>query len=133
MHSLLDTVHTRSLVDPQGFWAQAAEAVHWYRRWDKVLDDSNAPFYRWFVGGQVNTCYNALDRHIEAGRGERIALIYDSPVTNTIGRFTYRELRDHVARCAGALASLGVVKGDRVIIYMPMIPQTVVAMLAVAR
>ena len=115
-----DDVHGRSIADPDGFWAEAAEALHWERKWDKVLDDSNQPLYRWFTGGVLNTCYNALDRHIEQGHGERLALIYDSPVTETITRFTYAELRDRVAKLAGALAARGVTKGDRVILYMPM-------------
>ena len=123
----------RSIRDPEGFWGEAAEAVHWYKKWDKVLDDSNKPFYRWFTGGMVNTCYNALDLHVENGRADQLALIYDSPVTGKIQTFTYRELRDEVATFAGALAGLGVGKGDRVIIYMPMIPQAAVAMLACAR
>lgn len=123
----------RSLSDPDGFWGEAAEAVHWYRRWDHVLDDSNPPFYRWFSGAELNTCYNAVDVHVDQGRGDQAALIYDSPVTETVRTFTYAELRDEVARCAGALAALGVTKGDRVIIYMPMVPETVFAMLACAR
>jgi len=123
----------RSINDPVGFWGEAAECCHWYKKWDKVLDDSNKPFYRWFTGGEINTCYNALDVHIEQGRGNRIALIYDSPVTNTIKKYTYTELRDEVARFAGALADLGVKKGDRVILYMPMIPEAVIAMLGCAR
>ncbi|MFB3087528.1 MAG: propionyl-CoA synthetase [Acidiferrobacterales bacterium] len=127
------SVYDRSLRDPDGFWAEAAEDVHWTKRWDKVLDDSNKPFYRWFSGGEVNTCYNALDVHIENGRGAQAALIYDRPVTGKIKTFRYTELRDKVANCAGALAAMGVKKGDRVIIYMPMVPQAVVAMLACAR
>ncbi len=123
----------RSLKDPEGFWGEAAEACFWYKKWDKVLDDSNKPFYRWFVGGETNTAYNALDYHIENGRGDQLALIYDSPVTNTIQKYTYTELRDEVAKFAGALADQGVVKGDRVIIYMPMIPQAAIAMLGCAR
>ena len=129
----LQTLSDRSLKDPVGFWGEAAEAVHWYKRWEKVFDDSRPPFYRWFAGGQVNTCYNALDLHVEEGRGDQSALIYDSPVTNSIETFTYRELRDKVAVFAGALARLGVTKGDRVIIYMPMIPEAAVAMFACAR
>jgi len=129
----LQTLSDRSLKDPVGFWGEAAEAVHWYKRWAKVLDDSRPPFYRWFAGGQVNTCYNALDLHVEEGRGDQSALIYDSPVTNSIETFTYRELRDKVAVFAGALARLGVTKGDRVIIYMPRIPEAAVAMFACAR
>src|SRR5262249_36114065 len=112
---------------------EAAQAVHWHKKWDRVLDDSREPFYRWFVGGEVNTCYNALDLHLDEGRGNQTALIYDSPVTNSSKTFTYRELRDKVACFAGALARLGVAKGDRVIIYMPMVPEAVVAMLACAR
>ena len=119
--------------DPEAFWAQAAEAVSWYRRWDKVLDDSRPPFNRWFAGAEVNTCYNALDRHVEGGRGDHLALIYDSPVTDTVERLTYGDLLNQVSRFAGALRSLGVAKGDRVIVYMPMVPETVVAMLACAR
>ena len=126
-------VHQRSLSDPEGFWAEQAKAIDWTRRWDKVLDDSKAPFYRWFGGGELNTCHNALDRHVEGGRAAQTALIYDSPVTSTKKSFTYRELRDHVAKLAGAIAAQGVGKGDRVIIYMPMIPEAVMAMLACAR
>ena len=133
MVSRFDEVHARSLSDPEGFWGEAAKAIDWYKSWDKVLDDSNKPFYRWFAGGELNTCYNALDRHVANGRADQLALIYDSPVTNALKRFTYRELRDKVASCAGALAALGVGKGDRVVIYMPMIPQAAVAMLACAR
>ena len=123
----------RSLRDPEAFWGEAAQQVHWYRKWDKVLDDSNKPFCRWFPGGEVNTCYNALDLHIENGRGEQAALIYDSPVTDQVKTFSYQELRDEVARFAGVLAAQGVAKGDRVIVYMPMVPEAVIAMLACAR
>jgi propionyl-CoA synthetase len=128
-----DDVYARSIRDPIAFWAEAAEEIHWYKKWEKVLDDSNKPFYRWFTGGEVNTCYNAIDRHVANGRGDQVALIYDSPVTNTIQSFTFRELQASVAKCAGALASLGVGRSDRVVIYMPMIPQAVIAMLATAR
>jgi len=126
-------VYTRSMKDPEGFWADAAKDIDWHKPAEKILDDSNIPFYRWFKGGELNTCYNALDRHIENGRGDQTALIYDSPVTGTKKRFSYTELRDTVANFAGALANHGVVKGDRVIVYMPMIPEAVVAMLACAR
>src|SRR6185369_3524264 len=129
----LETAFHRSLSEPAGFWGEAAESVYWYKRWDKVLDDSRQPFYRWFVGGEVNTCYNALDLHVDEGHGEQPALVYDSPVTNSIQTFTYRQLRDKVAKFAGALARLGVGKGDRVVVYMPMIPETAVTMLACAR
>ena len=126
-------IYARSLADPEGFWGEAAGEITWIKTWDKVLDDSKAPLYRWFTGGILNTCYNALDRHVEGGRAEQTALIYDSPVTNTVRHFTYRQFRDEVARFAGALVRLGVVKGDRVIIYMPMVPEAVIAMLACAR
>jgi propionyl-CoA synthetase len=126
-------VYARWHAGPEAFWAEAAEAVHWYRRWDAVLDSSRAPFYRWFPGGQVNSCYNALDRHVEHGRADQLALIYDSPVTSTVRSFTYRELRDEVARFAGVLATRGVTRGDRVVIYMPMVPEAVIGMLACAR
>jgi len=125
--------HRRALEDPDGFWGEQAAALHWERRWERVLDADRAPFYRWFTGGRINTCYNALDRHIEQGRGEQPALIYDSPVTGTVARLSYRELRDRVAHFAGALAAQGVARGDRVVIYMPMVPEAVVAMLACAR
>ena len=133
MTTRFDAVYERSLRDPEGFWGEAAEQIHWFKRWDRVLDASNPPFYRWFRGGVVNTCYNALDRHVESGRGEWTALIYDSPVTRSMKRYSYRELRDEVERFAGALAALGIGKGDRVIIYMPMVPQALVAMLGCAR
>ncbi|MBM4146852.1 MAG: propionyl-CoA synthetase [Nitrospira sp.] len=123
----------RSISDPEGFWGEAAEAITWHKKWDKVLDSSNPPFYRWFTGGEMNTCYNALDRHVEDGRGDQTAIIYDSPVTGTIRKISYRDLLDQVSRFAGALKGLGVEKGDTVIIYMPMISQAAVAMLACAR
>jgi propionyl-CoA synthetase len=126
-------LHERSLRDPEGFWAEAAQAIHWERRWDRVLDDSRSPLYRWFTGGRLNTCYNMLDFHVERGRGKQKALIYDSPVTGTVRSFTYAELRDRVALFAGALLRLGVAKGDRVLVYMPMVPETVMGMLACAR
>ena len=133
MSSLYDEVHARSLSDPESFWAEAAEAIHWTKRWERVLDDSNPPSYRWFTGGELNTCYNALDVHVENGRGDQPALIYDSPVTGAKRRYTYSGLRDEVARFAGVLAGLGVSKSDRVIIYMPMVPDAIIAMLSCAR
>mgnify|MGYP006265463921 FL=1 len=126
-------VYQASISDPAGFWAKAAEAVTWTRAPQVVLDDSNPPFYRWFPDAELNTCANALDRHVEAGRGEQAALIYDSPVTGTKRVLSYRELLDETARFAGALRSLGVGAGDRVVLYMPMIPEAVIAMLACAR
>ncbi len=122
-----------SLESPDTFWGRAAEKITWYKKWDQVLDVSNMPFARWFVGGELNTCYNALDRHVEAGRGDQPALIYDSPVTDTIRSYTYSELTRRVSRVAGFLKDLGVGKGDRVVIYMPMIPEAAIAMLACAR
>jgi propionyl-CoA synthetase len=131
--SAYDAVHRRSLDDAEDFWAEAAEDIHWHRRWDEVLDRSNPPFYRWFAGGQLNTCYNALDRHADGGRGNQPAVIYDSPVTNTCRTLTYTQLRDDVAVFAGVLAANGIQRGDRVIIYMPMVPETLIAILACAR
>ena len=126
-------VYSRSLREPERFWAEAAEALHWERRWDRVLDDSRPPFYRWFRGGRLSTCYNALDVHVDRGRGRQRALVWDSPVTGQVRVYTYDELRDEVAAFAGALRRLGVQQGDRVIVYMPMVPEAVVAMLACAR
>ena len=128
-----DWAYERSLRDPEGFWGEAAEDLTWIKRWDRVLDDRRAPFVHWFAGGELNTCYNAVDRHVERGRGKQRALIYDSPVTGTIRTFTYLELRDEVARVAGALRAYGVGKGDRVIIYMPGVPDAICGMLACAR
>jgi propionyl-CoA synthetase len=122
-----------SLTDPERFWGAAASGIDWYRQPTVVLDKSNPPFYRWFADGTLNTCFNALDRHVNDGRGDQTALIYDSPVTGTSRKLTYRQLLDEVARFAGVLRRLGTGAGDRVIIYMPMIPETVVAMLACAR
>jgi len=133
MSGAYQEIYARSLSDPEGFWAEAAEALHWERRWDRVLDESRAPFHRWFAGGRLNTCFNAVDRHVEAGRGDQPAVIYDSPVTGTIRRLTFGELQDRVARFAGVLRAQGVGTGDRVIIYMPMVPEALVAMLACAR
>jgi len=126
-------VYRRSLADPEEFWAEAAAAVDWETCWQRILDDRNPPFYRWFAGGRLNTCWNALDRHVAAGRGERIALICDSPVTGSIEHLTYREMRDRTAAVAGMLVGLGVRTGDRVLIYMPMIAEAAIAMLACSR
>ncbi|HSH43520.1 MAG TPA: propionyl-CoA synthetase [Arenicellales bacterium] len=126
-------IYDRSINDPEGFWGEVAEDIHWYRKWDKVLDDSSAPFYKWFTGGELNTCYNCVDLHVDNGRGDQAALIYDSPVTDSKRTFTYAELKAAVAAFAGALRAQGVDKGDRVIIYMPMVPEAVIAMLACAR
>ena len=128
-----DETYRRSLAEPEAFWADAAAAIDWDEPWHRVLDDSRAPFYRWFAAGRLNTCYNALDRHVERGRGDQPALIYDSPVTDTVATLNYRELRVAAAHFAGALAAQGVERGDRVILYMPMVPEAVIAMLACAR
>ena len=123
----------RSVTDPDGFWGEAAAAIDWDRRPTVVLDRSRPPFTRWFADGILNTCFNALDRHVLAGRGEQPALIYDSPVTGTQRSYSYRQLMDEVARFAGVLRGLGVVAGDRVVIYLPMVPEAVISMLACAR
>ncbi len=133
MSNLYTEAYEKSMQSPNEFWGPVAEECHWYKKWDKVLDDSNKPFYRWFTGGEMNTCYNALDLHIDNGIGDQAALIYDSPVTDTRKTYSFTELRDEVAKFAGVLAAKEVVKGDRVIIYMPMIPEAVIAMLACAR
>ncbi|WP_406829300.1 propionyl-CoA synthetase [Pedococcus sp. KACC 23699] len=125
--------YDESLADPDAFWGRAAQAIDWITPPPRVLDDDRPPFYRWFTGGTLNTCFNALDRHVAAGRGDQAALHYDSPVAATRQTFTYAELLDRVATFAGALASLGVDKGDRVIVYMPMVPEAVITMLACAR
>ena len=132
MGEIYDKMYSESINNPENFWAQAATKVHWYHKWDKVLDVVDG-HYRWFVGGCMNSCYNALDLHIDNGKGENLALIFDSPVTDTKISYTYKKLRERVAKTAGILAKKGVVKGDRVIIYMPMIPEAVIAMLACAR
>ena len=128
-----DSVFQASVKDPEGFWAEAAKGITWYKPYDKILDKSNPPFYRWFPGGKMNTCYNAIDRHVENGRADQTAIIYDSPVTNTLAKITYKELLTRVSTFAGVLQSQGVSKGDTVVIYMPMIPEAAIAMLACAR
>jgi propionyl-CoA synthetase len=133
MSSAYDELYARSISDPDAFWAEAAKAVDWHKPWDAVLDDRRAPLHRWFVGGRLNTCFNAVDRHIQRGRGDQLALIYDSPITGETRTFTYRELRDQVARFAGVLRQLGVEEGDRVLIFMPNVPEAVISMLACAR
>jgi len=127
------TAHARSLLEPESFWSEAATAISWFRRWDRVLDDSRPPFYRWFPGGVLNTCYNAVDRHVARGRGKQVALIYDSPVTDTVRRFTFDDLLREVSTLAGGLQAQGIRKGDRVLVYMPGVPEAIFAMLACAR
>lgn len=126
-------VYDRAANDSEGFWLEQADAIDWVKPPSKALDDSNAPLYRWFTDAEVNTCYNAVDRHVENGRGDQAAIIYDSPVTDTKRTITYAQLKDDVASLAGALLAKGVETGDRVIIYMPMVPEAVTAMLACAR
>jgi propionyl-CoA synthetase len=126
-------VYNRSLADPEGFWLDEADKIDWVQKPSKALFDDNAPIYEWFSDGLVNTCWNAVDRHVEAGRGAQAAIIHDSPVTGTKHRISYAQLRSRVARLAGALRAKGVEKGDRVIIYMPMVPEALEAMLACAR
>lgn len=128
-----DEVYGQSLKEPRAFWGNAANGVHWERKWDTVLDDSRAPFYRWFVGGRLNACYNCVDINVEKGRQDQVAIIHDSPVTQSVKKITYGELLEKVSAFAGALDGLGVKKGDRVVIYMPMIPESLVAMLGCAR
>ncbi len=125
--------HARWRNDPRGWWEEAAEGVSWDRRWDRVLDDALGPYGRWFVGGRLNTSFNCLDRHVAAGRGEQPALIWDSTMEGRVETFTYARLLERTARFAGALAHLGVRAGDRVVIYMPMVPEAAIAMLACAR
>ena len=131
--SSYESEHRRSIDHPDEFWAEAAAAIDWDTKWSRVLDDSNAPFYRWFTGGRLNTCHNALDRHVDGGRADQPALIYDSPLTESRRSLTYRELRDETALFAGVLAANDIGRGDRVIVYMPMVPEAIVAVMACAR
>ncbi|XP_041982919.1 acyl-CoA synthetase short-chain family member 3, mitochondrial [Aricia agestis] len=127
------STYQRSLDDPEGFWGEVGGLLEWTKPWDRVLDDSNPPFTKWWVGGELSVCHNALDRHVAAGRGEQVALVHDSPLTDTVRRITYAEMQHQVSRLAGRLTSLGVTRGSRVVIYMPLIPEAVVAMLATNR
>src|SRR5271155_476951 len=132
-HSLYDEVHARSLADPEGFWAEAAREIDWIEPARKIFDPDMGIYGRWFAGAVVNTCYNALDRHVAAGRADQTALIHDSPLANTVTTFTYAEMLKEVQTLAAVMVDLGVAKGDRVILYMPMVPEAVIAMLACAR
>ncbi|MBK1665034.1 propionyl-CoA synthetase [Rhodospirillum rubrum] len=133
MTNAYEEAYQRSITDKEGFWGEAARDIVWTKPWDRVLDDSQPPLYRWFAGGELNTCYNAVDRHVDEGRGDQAAIIYDSAITGAKRTISYKTLKDQVAGFAGVLASRGVGKGDRVILYMPMIPESLVAMLACAR
>ena len=128
-----EEIYNYAQKEPEKFWAEAAEDIFWYKKWDKVLDDSDSPFNRWFVGGETNVCYNAVDLHVDQGRGEQLAIIHDSPITDSQQKITYNDLKTRVAKFAGVLKSQGVEKGDTVILYMPMIPEAVISMLACAR
>ena len=119
--------------DPEGFWAEAAKEIDWIKPAKKIFDASQGVYGRWFTGAVVNTCYNALDRHVAGGRADQVALIHDSPLTGSVTKFTYREMLDEVKTLAAIMADFGVAKGDRVIIYMPLVPEAVIGMLACAR
>ena len=133
MSDKFNKIYEQSINDPEKFWGNASNDVFWFKKPTKILNKSNPPFYKWYEDGITNTCYNALDIHIDQGNGKRTALIYDSPITGNKSKFTYQELKSKVSKFAGALKDQGVNKGDRVIIYMPMIPEAVVAMLACGR
>ena len=126
-------VHARSLRDPEGFWGEAAREIDWIKPAEKIFDSTQGLYGRWFAGAVVNTCYNALDRHVERGRADQLALIHDSPLTGRTTKFTYAELLTEVKTLAAVMTDFGLSKGDRVIIYMPMVPEAVIAMLACAR
>ena len=130
---LFDNEYEESLKNPERFWAKKAKLIEWYKKPEKILDNTNSPFEKWFVNGELNASYNCLDVHVKNGFGSQIAIIHDSPVTNTISKISYKDLHEEVAKFAGVLRKLGVEKGDTVLIYMPMIPQAVVAMLAIVR
>jgi len=126
-------IYQRSIKDAKGFWSEVANDVFWYKKPSKILNSDNPPFYKWFQDGTTNTCYNAVDLHVKNGKGEKVAIIYDSPITNSQKKITYAQLKERVSNFAGALINQGIKKGDRVIIYMPMIPEAAIAMLGCAR
>ena len=126
-------LYQKSLENPEEFWREISNDIFWFKKPTKILNSSNPPFYKWFEDGVTNSCYNALDYHIDEGRGDKTALIYDSPITGNKGKFSFKQLKEKVSKFAGALSNQGVKKGDRVIIYMPMIPEAVVAMLGCGR
>ena len=133
MSSNFNKIYEESLKNPEKFWKAISEEIFWFKKPTKILSKDSPPFYKWFTDGVTNTCYNALDVHIDQGRGDKTALIYDSPITGNKKQYTYKELKAQVSKFAGALSNHGINKGDRVIIYMPMIPEAVVAMLACGR
>src|SRR5580704_12706557 len=133
VNSRYHEVHARSLRDPKGFWGEAAAEIDWIEPAKKIFDPAIGLYGRWFTGAVVNTCYNALDRHVAAGRGGQVALIHDSPLAGTISKSTYSEMLKEVQTLAAVMADFGVAKGDRVILYMPMVAEAMVAMLACAR
>ncbi len=133
MISRYENLYKASLENTEKFWDEAAKDVKWFKPYKKILDRSNPPFYRWFSDGVINSCYNAIDRHVEEGNGSRTAILYDSPVTSKKKSFSYLEAKKIISTFAGALKNFGINKGDRIIIYMPMIPEAVFAMLACAR
>ncbi len=133
MNQSFSEIYSNSINKPEEFWGNVAEDIFWFKKPKKILNKSNPPFYRWYEDGTTNTCYNALDLHIDEGNGDKLALIYDSPITGNKAKYTYKQLREKVSKFAGALQNQGVNKGDRVIIYMPMIPEAVIGMLACAR
>jgi acetyl-CoA synthetase len=128
-----EEAYARADSDPEAFWADAAERLDWGQRWDQVLDWSNPPFAKWFVGGTLNAAVNCVDRHVDAGNGDKVAIHWVGEPEDDTRDLTYADLKDEVCKAANALADLGVGKGDRVAIYMPMIPETAIAMLACAR
>ena len=130
MTTKYDDVYQKSIQNRDAFWSEIADEIFWYKKPKKILNSKNPPFYKWYEDGTTNSCYNAVDLHVENGKGKKLAIIYDSPITNTQKKITYSELKDKVSTFAGVLINQGIKKGDRVIIYMPMILEAVVAMLA---
>ena len=126
-------IYQKSISKPEEFWSEISNDIFWFQKPTKILNKSNPPFYKWFEDGKTNTCFNALDIHVDKGKGDKTALIYDSPITGNKKKFTYKELKEKVSKFAGALKNQGINKGDIIIIYMPMIPEAVVAMLACGR
>ena len=133
MENKYKSIYEQSIKNPELFWESVSKDIFWFKNPTKILNKSNPPFYKWFEDGKTNTCYNALDFHIDQGKGDKTALIYDSPITGNKAKFSYKELKNKVSKFAGALKQQGIKKGDRVIIYMPMIPESVIAMLACGR